>query len=442
MTAPFETRVPDWLSVGEAVRRVLTRANPLPPVALPLEAALGAVTADDVVARATLPPWDNSAMDGYAARTSDVRAARAHAPVELRVIGASPAGADPSRLPTVEAGTAVRIMTGAPLPPGADCVIRVEHTDAEADDDVVRILDASDAGRNVRPRGEDMVAGDPLLPAGAEVTPGRAALLAAAGADPVAVHRPPRVRLVPTGDELRTAAAFDDVMRGLGIPETNGRMLSLATRAAGGVPELLAPVADDETALAGALRALDGVDVLVTLAGASMGTGDLVKEVLDAHGFRLDFWRVTMRPGSPFGFGWIEREGGPDLPVFSLPGNPSSAFVTFQLFVRPFLRAISGRTDLFRPVVDAVTEEEFPANPRLTCFHRVSLDVDDDGVVTAELTGPQGSGLVSGLAAADGLAVVPAGMERCPEGSRVEVILLDDGPPGIGRLGFEPGVAP
>lgn len=424
MPADFETRTADWLDPLVAIENVLETAAPLTAEPTPLLEALGCVLVHPVLAQATLPPWDNSAMDGYAVRASDLDT---QPPISLRVTGESLPGVDPSRLAHVDLGTACRIMTGAPVPPGADSVVRVEHTDAEAGSSgVVVVANTGDAGRNVRPGGEDMRQGECVAQAGSRITPGLGALLAAAGADPVTVYRRPKVALIPTGDELKTADQFDQVRAGLGIPETNGRMLALAVLAAGAVPQLQAPVPDREEALREAIEAGMDADVLVTLAGASMGTGDLVKRVLDGFGFNLHFWRVTMRPGSPFGFGVITRPGRPDLPVFSLPGNPASAFVTFELFVRPWLRRAGGHAAPFRPTTLAVTREAFPSNPGLSCFHRVVLSRAENGGMQARLSGKQGSGLVTSLGDAAGLAVVPSAMNACPAGTELRVILLDD----------------
>ena len=442
MPADFETRQADWLDPLVAIEAILSTARPRPGVAIPLRDALGCVVADTVRARATLPPWDNSAMDGYAVRAADLEAAPAGQPVPLKVTGRSLPGVDPSRLGSVQAGCAFRIMTGAPVPEGADSVIRVEHTDAESGTpDQILIHDRSDAGRNVRPRGEDMLQGNEVLGSGSVITPGKAALLAAAGADPVCVYPRPRIYLLPNGDELRTAQEFDDVVAGLGIPETNGRMLEMAVSAAGGEPLLCPPVADSEEALSAAIQSAVSSNAwaIVTLAGASMGTGDLVKRVLDRHGFELAFWRVTMRPGSPFGFGAIKGPDGAEIPVFSLPGNPASAFVTFQLFVRPWLRAAAGHQQPFRVTSQAVTAEAFPSHPGLTCFHRVILEGGPDAR-TVRLAGKQASGLVTSLGQAEGLAVVPSGTDGCPAGTKVRIIHLDDVPGGGTGPGFETGV--
>lgn len=419
----FETRAADWLDAGEAQRRILDHCRPLDDERVSLGDALGRALAEDLIARATLPPWDNAAMDGYAARADDVRGASPSAPVSLSVRGLARAGGVPHAV-LLGPGEAVRIMTGAPVPAGADSVIRVEDTDAEAEPGVVRILRDRDVGANVRPRGQDMRQGDPVLRAGATVHPGTVGVLAALGIDTVRVGRRPTVAIVTTGDELRGPDAYDEVVDGSGIPESNGPMLAAAVRSAGGIPRLSGIVPDDVDALARALESTAGADVLVTVGGASMGEADLVKRVLDVAGFRLDFWRVRMRPGSPFSFGWLPRSRG-EQPVFGLPGNPSSAFVTFEIFVRPFLLKRAGHERIHRTRFRCTAGEPLPGTKR-TLFMRVHLE-EVDGGFRAWPTGPQGSGLVRGLGEAQGLAVLPAGTV-VPEGGLVDVLLLDPCP--------------
>jgi molybdopterin molybdotransferase len=433
--ARFPSEQADWLGVGEALHRILRSAHPLPRANRPLSQALDHVLAQEVVAPVSLPPWDNAGMDGYALRSSDLDGFPSEG-VALPVVGAVHAGAPLQDGP--EPGQAVRIMTGAPVPRGLDTVVRVEDTDREAGHPGhVRILDDRDRASNVRAGGEDMRAGDLLLPSGVQITPGRIAVLAAAGVDPVPVIPFPRVAILPTGDELRPPADYDDVRSGVAIPESNGPALAAACTASGAAIPLQFPPTPDRTEdLASAiLRAAEEAHVLVTTGGASMGTADLVKTVLAQLGFRMDFWRVAMRPGSPLSFGHLPRESGPPLPVFGLPGNPASAFVTFQLFVRPFILRLAGRSQIHRPVVDASAGESFAAHPRRALFPRVVLEVDDTGGLVALPTGPQGSGLVGSLGRAHGLAVVPAG-PPCAAGTPLRVLLLDDGPAGLDEAGY------
>jgi molybdopterin molybdotransferase len=442
VSAPaFPDRAADWLTVPDALARILAHPPETRVELVPLGEALGRVLAADLRAAATLPPWDNAAMDGYAVRSEDLPEEEGAYPVALPVAGEVRAG-DP-RGDAPPPGSALRIMTGAPVPAGVDGVIRVEDTDGEqAEAGRIRILGPRDRGRNIRPGGQDMREGDLLLPAGAVVTPGRVALLAAAGADPVPVVQRPVVAIVPTGDELCPPAAFPASAAGRYIPESNGPMLVAACAAAGLPTLLLPPVRDEGAALRSALEgARADADVVITLGGASMGTADLVKEVLEELGFQLDFWRVRMRPGGPFSFGTLPgAEGEGRIPVFGLPGNPASAFVTFQLLVRPFLLASSGHENIHRPVVPAIAGASLSAPADRAVFPRVTLTLDDAGGVVADPAGPQSSGLVGSLGRAQGLAVVPGG-RRIPAGGEVEVILLDDEPSGSPSAGYTEALA-
>jgi len=423
--ADFERRPADWLPFREARARVLGVARPLDGERVHVSEAAGRALAEAVSATATLPPWDNSAMDGYAVRAEDVQGASRAAPVALRVVGIVRAG-EPATA-TIRPGQAVRIMTGAPIPPGADAVVRVEDTDAEGFAGSVEIRAEVAVGRNVRRAGRDMEAGSLLLEAGHSISSGTVGLLAAAGLDTVAVRRRPEVAILTTGDELRTVDRYDEVRAGRGIPDSNGPMLASMVRAVGGEPVVLGIAADDPEALRALVRTGGRCDVLVTVGGASMGDADLVKRVLDDLGFRQEFWRVKMRPGSPFGLGWLPADGHVQ-PVFGLPGNPASAFVTFELFVRPFLLALAGHRRVLRPEIVCRADEAIETPAELTHFHRVMLrEVGDE--IAASLTGAQGSGLVSGLARAEGLAVIPEEVQRIEKGDALRVMLLDGGRP-------------
>jgi molybdopterin molybdotransferase len=430
----FERLTADWLPLDEAVARLLGSVTPLPAVSLPLGDALGLVLARAVVAEATLPPFDNSAMDGYAVRAADVSGASDGSPVRLSVVGAVRAGDRPSA--GVAPGQAVRIMTGAPIPPGADSVVRVEDTDAEAArDGTVAVRSPRDAGRNVRPGGQDFRAGAAVVEAGTRVTPGWTAVIAAAGAGAVHVHPRPRVAVLACGDELRAAGDLADVRAGRAIPESNGPMIGAAIRAAGGVPVLLGIARDEPGDLRRHVERARGCDVLITLGGASMGEADLLKRVLLEDGLELDFWRVRMRPGSPASFGRLPRPGGPPLPTLGLPGNPASAFVTFQVLARPLLRRLGGDPSPHRRVVCARAAEPIASTPDLCHLFRVTLETTST-LPEARLAGLQGSGLVSSLGPAQGLAVVPEGVHGVAAGDELDVILLDDAPAGAHERGY------
>jgi molybdopterin molybdotransferase len=425
--AQFEVRSADWLGVFEAQERILSGSRPLGVQTVALSDALGRALAEDLSATATLPPWDNSAMDGYAVRADDVQDASASNPTALLVVGRVHAGEAPGA--EVAQGQATRIMTGAPLPPGADTVVRVEDTDSEATPGRVDIHVAPARGKHVRPAGEDMKTGQSMLLAGQTITPGAIAILAAMGLDRVPTVRPPVVAILTTGDELRTPDRYDEVRAGAGVPESNGPMIAAMVTQAGGEAVSLGIGADDRVDLAERIGAGAGADVLITVGGASMGEADLVKRVLDELGFQQDFWRVRMRPGSPFGFGRLPR-GETLQPVLGLPGNPTSAFVTFEVFVRPLLLSLAGHSRRHRRVVRAVAAEPLRAPANLTFLLRVSLDTSAD-VPTVRLAGAQGSGLVKGLAGADGLAIVPEDVHDVMEGDEVSVMLLDNAPASV-----------
>ncbi len=432
----FEDRHPDWLSVDEAIRRVLAGARPLSEEKVRLRDALGRALATGVLARADLPPWDNSAMDGYAVRGGDVRGAISEEPVSLEVVGETRAGEVSGR--ALGEGQAIRIMTGAPIPPGADSVIRVEHTDAEEEAGIVRIHTDADVSRNIRAGGQDMRAGEEVLPAGTSVGPGQMGLLSASGAEQVRVHRRPTVAILSNGDELAGPTEFRRVLTGRAIPETNAPTLAAAVTLAGGIPLLLGIARDTAPDILDKIHQAreEGADILLTSGGASMGETDLIKRVLDDVGLELDFWRVKMRPGTPFSFGRLPMEGvDAELPVFGLPGNPASSFVTFQLLCRPFLLKLAGHRRIFRPVIRARAGEPLQSPPRLTHFFRVRFR-GDPSFPTTFLTGSQSSGLVRGQGLAQGLAVVPEGVGRVEEGETVRVILLDDLGLGMETPGF------
>ncbi len=415
----FESRSADWLGYREALARILADVRPLDGETLPVDGALGRALAEDVDSPVTLPPWDNSAMDGYAVRADDIAHAAPTAPVHLVVDGEVQAGA--VHQGPVEAGHTLRIMTGAPVPEGADCVVRVEDTEA-APDGGVWIRRPSPTGSNIRPAGADLVKNQRALTAGLEIGPGAVAVLASVGRTEVRVGRRPLVAIVTSGTELVRPSEISSVEAGLGIVDSNGPMLAAQARQAGADVLSLGPAKDTRESVREHLEAAGGADLIVTVGGASMGTADLFKRVQDEMGYELDFWRIRIRPGSPVSFGQLsvaERR----VPVLGLPGNPGSALVTFELFARPYLRTLAGFDRVLRPRIVARTAEPFRASEKLTVFLRVQL-IDRGGTPEARLTGPQASGLVSGLALADGLAVHPEGTAVIPAGEAVQVMPL------------------
>jgi molybdopterin molybdotransferase len=431
----FERRPADWLSVQEALKRVLAGAEPLEPEKVEISQALGRALAQGVLARAALPPWDNSAMDGYAVRQQDLAGATPESPVLLEVVGETRAGDVAGR--ALAEGEAVRIMTGAPIPPGADSVVRVEDSDAEITPGTVRIFSDSDRARNIRPGAQDMREGEEVLPAGTTVGPGQIGLLSATGARRVMVHRRPRVAVLSNGDELASPEEFHRVLSGKAIPETNGPTLAAAVRLLGGEPIHLGIARDNAESILGKVEEARAgkADALLTSGGASLGELDLVKRVLDDIGLELEFWRVKMRPGTPFSFGTLPPlDEAPSLPVFGLPGNPASSFVTFQVFCRPYLLRLAGHQQIHRPVLWARAGESIQSPGHLTHFFRVRLR-GESASPEAFLAGAQTSGLVRSQGLAHGLGVVPEGETRVAEGDPLRVILLSD----FGLGGSYPG---
>jgi molybdopterin molybdotransferase len=414
------------VGVAEASARILAAAGALPPERVGLAETVGRVLATPITSPVTLPAWDNSAMDGYAVRAADVVGATRDAPVRLPVAETVPAGGFPTR--PIARGTAVRIMTGAPVPDGADTVVRVEDTDAGVD--VVTVYADRDLHRNVRPRGEDVRAGDVVLDAGTVLGPAQLGVLAACGAAVVSVHRRPRVALLGSGDELVELDRWADAHAGRRIVSTNGYALAAAVRMAGGEPVDLGVAPDDPDALVERLRWAARADLVVTSAGNSVGAFDHTPAAFAALGATLEFSRVRMRPGAPLSFG---RLG--DVPWVGLPGNPVSALVTFELFVRPLVRRMLGHRRPFRAAVTVVLDEPTRADPSLTHFQRVRLTRGDDGSLRARLTGAQGSNLLTSMAAADALLVIPEG--AAPEiaaGTRLRAIPLGDAHAAAGAL--------
>ena len=417
MTAPAVSAPRTALSVGEAVDRILAAVQPLPAERMPLARALGRVLAERVRSPVALPPWRNAAMDGYACRADDVRGASAERPARLRVLETIAAGAFPT-LP-IGAGEASRIMTGAPLPEGADSVVRVEDTDGGIERVIVR--DGRDAGLNVRPRGEDVHEGDVALDAGVAIGPAQLGLLASVGAAEVMVHRRPRVALMGSGNELVDLADFDAVRAGRAVVASNSWTTAALVRQAGAEPVDLGVARDDPADLRARLAGAASCDLLVTTAGVSVGEHDHTRAVLADLGADMRFWRVRIRPGAPLGFGVL---GG--VPWIGLPGNPVSAMVTFELFVRPALRTLLGLRRPFRTPLRVVAGEEVRVSARLTHFLRATISTDAEGRIVARLTGPQGSGLLSSMARADVLLVVPEGVQRVAAGESLDALPLGE----------------
>jgi molybdopterin molybdotransferase len=411
-------------TVREASARILAGVQPLGRERVALRDARGRVLAEDAISPIEHPPWDNSSMDGYAVRAADVSSATRQDPVVLSVLETIRAGQQPTQ--SVEIGTASRIMTGAPVPRGADTVIRVEDTDGGPER--VTIFDPRDAGRNVRPRGEDLRIGDVAVARGSVLGPAQLGVLASIGCAEVPVHRRPRVAVVSSGDELVDVDQFDAVRRGERIISSNSYTLAAAARAAGADVLELGIVADDPVAYQRTIAGAAGCDLLITSGGVSVGAFDFTKDVLQSLGATLDLWRVRMRPGAPLGFGRLD-----EMPWLGLPGNPVSAMVTFELFARPLIRRLCGDAAIFRPMLTVQTRHELSIAAPLTHFLRAVVDWEN-GVPWAGLTGPQGSGLLTSMARANALLVVPPDRPLVRAGESLKALLLGEGALSTGRL--------
>ncbi len=398
-------------SVDTHLAEVLDGVRPLPPVPVGLDDALGTVLAQDLRAEIDLPVFTSSAMDGYAVRCADLERASDRDPVTLPVTGDVGAG---TVAPAVEPGAAVRVMTGAPVPAGADAVVPVEWTDGGVRSVTISRRPAPSA--NIRLQGEDVSRGSVVLGAGAVVDAAAVALVAAIGASSVTVHRRPRVLILSTGSEL---VAPGSVLGPAQIFDANTAMLVAAVRQVGGEPRQLTAVRDDPDALVRLLLgALDGVDLVLTTGGISVGAHDVVKEALGVLG-TVTFDRVAMQPGKPQGHGVL----GPDrVPVLTLPGNPVSAFVSFQVFVRPVLRRLQGHRDVRSPTVRARLREPLTSPDGRRQFVRVDLTNDVAGYVATPVGG-SGSHLVGALARANALAVVPEHVTQLAAGDEIEVMV-------------------
>lgn len=396
------------LSVEEALERVLARVVPLTTERVDLLGALNRVLAEPVLASLDVPPWPNSSMDGYALRAEDVRAASRERPARLKLAGRIPAGALAPR--PIAPGEAFRIFTGAPLPQGADSVIPQEEVESEGE--MVKIPRRVAPGEYIRQAGEDVRAGETVLEPGHHLRAAEVGLLATLGYAQVRVFRRPRVAILSTGDELV------DLGGAIGpgkIHNSNTYSLMAQVTEAGGEPVNLGLAGDALQAIEERLRwGLDS-DTLISSAGVSVGELDLVREALTRLGADLHLWQVAMRPGKPITFGSFGSR-----PVFGLPGNPVSAMVTFELFVRPALRKMGGHRVLHRPTIQARALAPIPNPGRRRGYLRVTLTASDGGY-GARLTGQQGSAILRSMVMADGLAVVPPDT-TIPAGSEVTVI--------------------
>jgi len=407
------------LSVAEARERIISHFQPVATESLALTICASRVLAQDIVAATDLPPFDNSSMDGFALRSADTLSAAAASRVTLRVVADIPAGSTLKR--SLAEGTAARIMTGAQIPKGADAVIPVEDTDFNDREsgsplpETVSFSRAVKAGENIRPRGTDLHAGDVALLKGRELRPQDLGLLAMLGIANVEVYRKPRIALMSSGDEL---IQVDAPLEPGKIHDSNSHSLAALIESAGAQVVRLGVATDKREAVEALLEkaARENVDLILSSAGVSVGAFDFVKDAIESNG-RMDFWRVNMRPGKPLAFG--EYRG---VRFIGLPGNPVSAFVGFEVFVRDVLGRLGGRLNGGRQKVRARCVDDIESDGRESYLRAIVEEAD--GVLGAKLTGHQGSGNLLSLVQANALLIIPAGVKCLPAGQEADVWLL------------------
>ena len=414
----------DMLSVEEAFERIMAYFSALEAEDVPILQALGQTLVEDVTAPLQIPPLDNSAMDGYALKHADIMGADHDSPRGLKVIGMVAAGDVPAS--PVEPGTAIRIMTGAPVPQGSDTVVPFEDTDEVERErqglglDRININVELPLGANVRPAGEDVKQGALVLEKGTVVRPAEVGVLASLGKDTVRVVRRPVVAVLSTGNELLSPGAPHEPGK---IYDSNNYSVASSIIKYGGIPKALGIARDNLDDLHDKIAQGTDSDLLITSAGVSKGDYDIVKDVLSHRG-EINFWSVRMRPAKPLAFGLIEGSGGRKVPHLGLPGNPVSAMVAFEEFARPAILKMLGRTRFAKPTVEAVLEGPIHNYDERRVFARVEV-TNRDGSFYANPTGPQGSNILTSMSKANGLAICPEDVPQMKAGERVKVKMLD-----------------
>ncbi len=413
------------ISVEQALDKILNYVHVLEDEERPILECLGQVLAEDVYSGLNVPPLDNSAMDGYAVQSRDTRGASRRSPRFLRVIGTVAAGSIAGC--EVEPGTAVRIMTGAPIPKGVDSVVMFEDTDEtqrQGSSTEIGILREVEAGLNIRRAGEDIAQGSMVLSQGAVLRPSEIGVLASLGRTTVRVIRRPIVAILATGDEL---VDISQPLPAGKIYNSNTYSLAALVRRYGGIPKILGIARDSEHSVVAKLRQGLDADMLITTGGVSAGDYDLVKDVLAKQG-EISFWTVRMKPGKPLAFGIIKGVGkagiARNIPHLGLPGNPVSSMVTFELFVRPAMLKMMGKKNLTKPTIEAVVENPVVNRDRRRLFARVVVE-KRNGQYFARLTGPQGSGILTSMTSANGLMIIPEDKAEVVAGDIVQVMMLD-----------------
>ena len=419
------------ISVEQALEKILSYVDVLGEEQSPILSCLGQVLAEDIYSSIDVPPLDNSAMDGYALRSKDTHGASQQSPRFLRVIDTVTAGSISEH--EVEPGTAIRIMTGAPIPKGADCVVRFEDTDeaqrkrsstGQQLPAEIGILCEATAGLSIRRAGEDITTGSIVLHKGVVIRPSEVGVLASLGHSTVMVIRRPVMAILATGDEL---VDINQPLPAGKIYNSNTYSVAALVLRYGGIPRILGIALDSESSLVAGLRQGLEADMLITTGGVSAGDYDVVKDVLVKQG-EIAFWTVRMRPGKPLAFGTIKgvsREGADrDIPHLGLPGNPVSSMVTFELFARPAILKMMGKKNLAKPTVSAVIENPIVNRGGNRIFARAIVE-KRGGQYFARLTGPQGSGILTSMALANGLVIVPEDKAQVAAGDVVQVMMLD-----------------
>ena len=413
------------ISVEQALDKILSYVHVLEVEERPILECLGQVLAEDVYSGLNVPPLDNSAMDGYAVQSKDTRGASRQSPRFLRVIDTVAAGSMAGC--EVEPGTAVRIMTGAPIPKGADSVVIFEDTDEiqrQGASTEIGIWCEAEAGLNIRRAGEDIARESMVLSQGTVLRPSEIGVLASLGRTAVRVIRRPVVAILATGDEL---VDISQPLPAGKIYNSNTYSLAALVRRYGGIPKILGIALDSEHSVVAKLRQGLGADMLITTGGVSAGDYDLVKDILAKQG-EISFWTVRMKPGKPLAFGIIKGVGkagiARNIPHLGLPGNPVSSMVTFELFVRPAMLKMMGKKNLAKPTIEAVVENPVVNRDQRRLFARVIVE-KRNGQYFARLTGPQGSGILTSMTSANGLMIIPEDKAEVAAGDIVQVMMLD-----------------
>ena len=400
------------ITVDEALKTILEKIPFKGMEKIPISQALGRVLMEDIIAKRSNPPMDNSAMDGYALISTDISSATPENPVRLNMIDEVAAGYTANK--TLEKGQAIRIMTGAPIPNGADSVIMQEDT--EKDGDYILVKDKTEVEENIRLAGEDVKEGETVIRKGVTITPAHIGMMAVAGKASIFVSQRPSVAILSTGDEL---VDLDEVPTGPCIYNSNGYMLEAQIRSAGGIPCYMGIATDDEKDLMEKFESALKCDIVVSSGGVSVGDYDLVKASLKKMGQDMLFWKVSMKPGKPLAFGKIN-----DKPVFGLPGNPVSSYVSFEQFARPAIKKMMGATDLNRKTVQARLTKSIKKKAGRLHF-LTSIVSWKDGEPTVTPAQEQGSGILKSTVYANGLLIFPLEESAISEGEMVTVQLLD-----------------